>query len=369
MPPATTKPTSKVAIALVGGGAIVVVVAIGALGLALAGRTTTAAQVAPTASAPPLTAADAAAKEAWLAFTATATKSAADRRRSYTLLVAAVSGRPDRGAALGIPGLHIDELRPKLERLVALESELPKDVEVPPVPEKPVHEPPKYMGVFQLSGAVRTCYKDGVLMAARGKYYFVRDAVCPDAPLLTGFVEETGETVDADIGRDGREAIVVRIADRESAADDRADHRKAVAEYEAEFKKKTEEYKKALAERQAIERTLGPAGMARAAEAADLRRAVDDVLVPLALNGAEEDEDTRLRRLMQRAGSTGGAPTGSASAGLKVPAPARSTRGATGAGTGAPPKPAPAAPSPCGCASGDVVCSMQCSARKKDTPY
>jgi len=116
------------------------------------------------------------------------------------------------------------------------------------VPEKPVYEPPKYDGAYYLAGSVRTCYKDGVLLAANGKYYFVKDADCPQFSLLHGWVEETGATVTADIGRDGRDAIVVEIADREKAQDDRKAHAEEVKKYKAEYAENMAAYQKAFAE-------------------------------------------------------------------------------------------------------------------------
>ncbi len=242
------------------------------------------AQPAPSASTPGAPTKDEAIQSAWQAFKATADKGPQERRAAYTALVALVSGQEAAAVAGGVPDLRTGTIQPLLHRLAELERQ-EQGAALPPVPDKPEHDAPKYMGAFPLGGRVHTCYKDGVLLQSAKKYYFIKDAVCPDAPLLHGFVEDTGETIMADVGRDGREATVVRIADRESASDDRAAHRKAVAEYEKDYREKTEEYRKALADRQAAERALGPDAKARSAEMEKLRKQIDGALVAVLKGG------------------------------------------------------------------------------------
>ena len=133
-------------------------------------------------------------------------------------------------------GLPFPAATPLLDRLAAIAAaEATDEKDAPNVPSKPEHDPPKYTGAFQLSGQVRKCYKDGVVLQSGAKFYFLADAKCPDVPYLYGYVQDDGRTVDVDIGRGGREATVVTIGDKESASDDRAAHRKAVVEYEADY--------------------------------------------------------------------------------------------------------------------------------------
>jgi len=90
---------------------------------------------------------------------------------------------------------------------------------------------PVYQGAYRLGGAVRQCYKDGVVLESQGKLYFIKDAVCPDEPLLHGWVDDTGDTVTLDLGRNGREAKVVEISDKEKAQDDRKEFNQQMAAY------------------------------------------------------------------------------------------------------------------------------------------
>lgn len=112
------------------------------------------------------------------------------------------------------------------DKLLAERETLEKELEN--LPGKPVYD-----GAFRVGGAVRTCYKDGVVLESNGKLYFVKDATCPDTPLLHGWVEDTGETLTLDLGRNGREAKVVEISDKEKAQDDRKDFNEKLAAYSA----------------------------------------------------------------------------------------------------------------------------------------
>jgi hypothetical protein len=219
---------------------------------------------------------------AYAEFSGNKTGSAEGRRKSYVSLVAAlekaksVAGMP---AYEGIPSRRAAELLAKLDTLNGEEGAASDGLAIPEVPK---HEPPKFDGAFPLGGAVRQCFKDGVALESNGKFYFIRDAVCPTLALLQGYVEDTGSTVQLDIGRDGRQAAVVTISDAEKAQDDRAAHRKAVAEYEADYAQQAREYKAAVKDRgpklEAAKRRQAARTQARDAAATDL----DVVLVALA---------------------------------------------------------------------------------------
>ncbi len=180
-------------------------------------------------------------------------------------------------------GLPFPAATPLLDRLAAIAAaEATDEKDAPNVPSKPEHDPPKYTGAFQLSGQVRKCYKDGVVLQSGAKFYFLADAKCPDVPYLYGYVQDDGRTVDVDIGRGGREATVVTIGDKESASDDRAAHRKAVVEYEADYAAKLKEYQDARRGNEAALAGLEKRRAARKAERDALSVALDAVLLPLA---------------------------------------------------------------------------------------
>jgi hypothetical protein len=216
----------------------------------------------------------------------TASGTAEERRKAYEALVERISaaqGKLDVKPYQGYLSPRAVAIRKRLDD-IASEEEKDKAA-APNIPEKPKNEPPKYDGAYQLTGRVRKCYADGVLLSKGKKYYFIKDARCPDVDILYGYVEETFGTVQADIGRDGREAVVVTISDKETAQDDRADHRKAVKEYADEYKKQKAAYDKAVAENSAAVRTLEANNARRDAERTRLYSELDGILAPLAKGG------------------------------------------------------------------------------------
>ena len=110
-------------------------------------------------------------------------------------------------------------------------DELVKELEALHRSTEEIPDRPVYDGAFRVGGAVRQCYKDGVVLEAQGKLYFIRNAVCPDESLLHGWVDDTGDTVTLDLGRNGREARVVDISDKEKAQDDRKEFNARMAGY------------------------------------------------------------------------------------------------------------------------------------------
>lgn len=178
-----------------------------------------------------------------------ASQGRAERRAAYANLAAAArkaDGVIDASAYRRLLSTDADEALAALDKLAAEVDEEPT------VPEKPIYEAPRYTGAFALSGAVRRCYNDGVLLQSRGKYYFVAYADCPTfATSLHGVVEYVGDTVEVDIGRDGRDAEIVKISNRESMADDRAMHAEDVREAKAKHQAALREYQEAAARQKA----------------------------------------------------------------------------------------------------------------------
>lgn len=220
-------------------------------------------------------------QRAWQAFKALENESIDKQIAGYRAVLEAKKVVTSPKSVDWLPDLKAVEILPVVARLEALDRELAEAPALPEVPAKPENNPPKYLGAFPLSGRVRKCYKDGVLLESNGKFYFVRDAVCPDVNLLTGHVEDTGSTVEVDIGRNGREAMVVTIADKESAREDRVAHQKALVEYQQQYTKDLAEYQKAVAERAAAERALGPTQKAKGEERDNVRKTLKNAFVAL----------------------------------------------------------------------------------------
>lgn len=170
-----------------------------------------------------------------------------------------------------------------LDEIAELDAADAKDAEgSAELPAKPQHEPPTYEGgAFHVTGAVKRCYQDGVALKAGGKYYFVRDADCPVFNTLSGYVEDTLETVDLDIGRDGREAMIVTISDRETADDDRREFQQALKEYEADYKLKLAAYKDAAAKNQPLAKAREEEGKTRQLRRQGLLTELERILLPL----------------------------------------------------------------------------------------
>lgn len=158
------------------------------------------------------------------AFMATASGTAESRRESFGKFLSQYDD-PVAGSASEreqLKSLAHPTAREILKRIRALDDEGRKErAALGTRPEKP--EKPSYAGAFHLSGSIKKCYQDGIVVRGRGKYFFVKDAQCPNLRRVNGYVESDlmGTTIDVDIGRDGREAEVVTLSDRETAQDDR----------------------------------------------------------------------------------------------------------------------------------------------------
>ncbi len=318
------------------------------------------------------------------AFRASKEGPAQDRRAAYRAVLAAYEKAKPAADVAAYPGIPSPTAGQLLARLDALTLEAEEESKAAPnIPEEPKHDPPKYDGAFKIAGVVRHCFQDGVALEVRGKFYFVRDANCPDVSILHGFVEDTGSTVQLDIGRDGREAAVVTISDAEKARDDRAAHREALASYEAEYVTQVQAYRAALRDNSEAVKALAKNRAARAQERKTSEKALDVVLLALAQGQAQPDATG--------AGvpTVGGAPPpmvrpvgGSSRATGQATPPRKPSRTAAlrepaelppGVLPPLPPAALPplSAPAPapsatptgragCGCKPGDLTCGMRC---------
>lgn len=123
-------------------------------------------------------------------------------------------------------------------------------LEEPVEPEKPIWEKPDYGGVFHISGAYRGPYdQGGVVVQTKGAYYVIQDANEPDGytTSLNGYVEDTGDIVTLNIGRDGRDAHVVNLSDKETFRDDQATYKEEVRDAKAEYEAAKKAYPRDLA--------------------------------------------------------------------------------------------------------------------------
>ena len=137
----------------------------------------------------------------------------------------------------------------------------------PPVLVKPTHHEPEYIGAWYLSGSYRANYTgddgsiDGVVITKGDNYYVVLGAEPAGGGVryLNGYVESTGRTIVLDVGRSGREATVVSLADRETYLDDQAAHREAVAEAKHTYDDALAEYRTALRQQAEAKKKLADA--------------------------------------------------------------------------------------------------------------
>jgi hypothetical protein len=274
---------------------------------------------------------------AYAAFTGSRAGSAERRRSTYVALVAVQEKSksvPAIASHAGIPSRQAEKLLARLDALTAADA---AETESLAMPDQPQHEPPKYEGAFPLGGAVRKCFQDGVALESNGRFYFVKDAECPVLSLLHGYVENTGDTVKLDLGRDGRDAAVVAISDAEKAQDDQQAHRKAVSEYEADYAKLLQEYRAAIKTRGPILAAAKKSRPLRAQERQAVETELDGILLTLA--GGKPAEHVN----EPRAADVVPAPTNSAVASAPVEAPSElrgaqaSPRPVSNAGPAAPP--------------------------------
>lgn len=138
------------------------------------------------------------------------------------------------------PAKDLPDIAAKIE---AAKKQLAEDL-APAKPEKPIHEKPKYSGAWPISGRCRGRYNEneGIVIQADGKYYVVKDSEPCETPYVNGFVENTGETVTLALGRDGREADVVVLKDRETYLDDQKAYRDKVARAQADYQQAVKDY-------------------------------------------------------------------------------------------------------------------------------
>jgi hypothetical protein len=162
------------------------------------------------------------------------------RLSAFSNLLRAIDAAKPNADLKAYDRVRVPTLVAAVERLEALNQEAAANTTEPaPAPEKP-----EYDGAFYLHGSIKRCYGDGVLLVSGNTYYFLRDGACPTSSFVTrleGYVEKTGETETADIGRDGREAHVVILADREKMLDDKAAFATAMAEYREALRERTVE--------------------------------------------------------------------------------------------------------------------------------
>jgi hypothetical protein len=205
------------------------------------------------------------------------------RRETYLAVLDALTQAKAAMDVSVFKSLPVAAATPFFDRLTVIRAEeVADDKDAPNIPVKPEHDPPKYDGAFALSGQVRKCYKDGVLLESRGKFYVVSNADCPDTTSLYGVVEPTGKTLDVDIGRDGREAEVVTVSNKETERDDRIAHRKALVDYETDYRDKLKDYYAATNGKEAVVAALEKRRSARKAERETLWKSVDTLLLPVA---------------------------------------------------------------------------------------
>ncbi|MBN4050271.1 hypothetical protein JYT28_00795 [Desulfobulbus sp. AH-315-M07] len=219
------------------------------------------------------------------AFRATTTGESESRIAAYKELIADLreaQAGVDTGRYDGFLNPGADTILKRLDELGREEQEAQAEEEAVGLPDQPKLELAKYSGAFRLSGTVKKCHTDGVAIKSGRKYYFIKDAVCPDRRILYGYVEDALTTVMLDIGRDGREAKVVTISDKESAQDDRRSHRALQKEQRAEHQSKLKAYRAAVNDNRDLLRRLKKEAAARATETKKLRRELDKILEKMA---------------------------------------------------------------------------------------
>ncbi|MCE9574545.1 MAG: hypothetical protein K8W52_15460 [Deltaproteobacteria bacterium] len=120
----------------------------------------------------------------------------------------------------------------------------------PEKPEKPTYEKPLYSGAWPIAGLCRGRYNEdeGIVIQAGGRYFVVKQAEPCETPYVNGFVEDDGEPVTLNLGRDGRVADVVRLTDRETYIDDQRAYREQVAQAQSDFKASVAAYPQLLRE-------------------------------------------------------------------------------------------------------------------------
>lgn len=212
-----------------------------------------------------------------------AAPTAAARRKAYVDVLDLIKGRAATYvSAKGFQSAEADAMIAKLDLLERQEHE---DFAALDEPKKPEPRPvPEYDGAYSVSGAVRQCARDGVILEAyNGKFYALLDTVCPDVPNLFGVVEDLGRTIKVDIGRSGREAKVVKLSDREKESDDRAAHRKIVADHYTDQRKEAADYQFELARYRKNLADANAAKAARTPERERLVKAIDMILLPIAM--------------------------------------------------------------------------------------
>lgn len=185
------------------------------------------------------------------------------------------------------------------------EDEMKAELAAPP-PEKPQYQPPVYEGAFFLEAAVEKCFPDGVALESGSKYYFVRDARCPDTPRLQGYVEKSGlGTITIDLGRDGREATVVEIKDQATMEDDKRAHARELHEYDEGYRRDLAAYRTEQARRASLG---GATGLIQKNSAAQdhLLTILDSVLIALAADQTIPEVAAELARDEQQMTATRG---------------------------------------------------------------
>ena len=186
------------------------------------------------------------------------------------------------------------------------------------------------------------------------------------ATTLHGYVEETGRTVTLEIGRDGREAEVVKVSSKETHDDDQREYRKAVADARKAHQEAMAAYTKAMRQHPGLLKAYKEELAAHKKRHSEL---MSTVLAKLAAF-AESYSGKPLRiDGVGGGGSASAASTASSSPAASAepsvpPPPERPTQ----------PKPSkPAKPlpkGPCGCVATDLACRMRCTDKKEiEVPF
>jgi len=132
-------------------------------------------------------------------------------------------------------------------------------LEKPSPPEKPVYEKPGYTGAKRFSGRYEGKYdggflgKDGIVVKSGSKYYVILEAVLKDTSFLSlftdrvsGYATPKGETIKLNIGRSGRDAEVLEVADKETYRDDQRSFKEEVRDSKRQYKESLQAYREEL---------------------------------------------------------------------------------------------------------------------------
>lgn len=126
----------------------------------------------------------------------------------------------------------------------------------PEEPIKPTYSEPEYHGAIYLTGSFRKWITLRAMLVQSWNYtcngsdYFVIedgkvDALfnCPNC-----YVENTGQTIWVDVGRNGRNACLKKVSDRETYEEDRADYERQLSNAKSQYYDDLKAYQKSMVE-------------------------------------------------------------------------------------------------------------------------